>query len=488
MSEIEQSKADRSHIEEISQSFEDIHWTSPRPDYPSAWHGHIAFVQWLIKVTLPRVAVELGTQNGVSYAAMCHAVASLGLAARCYAVDTWKGDAQTGPYGDMVYKNLKEFNNTHFAGFSTLMRCFFDEALSNFAPGSIDLLHIDGLHTYEAVRHDFEAWLPKMSNCGVVLFHDTAVRKDDFGVWQLWEELQVRYPSFTFEHSAGLGVLIVGSSPAAAIVALCGVTSEAAVSYLRERFKALSDLARHNGFRDMGLAPELDGVENPTQRSAGPSDALTIAEAAIAERPDDPDLRGRFGYLLLGAGQVDRAIGVLQEGLERIPDDAGLLFALSNAYGHAGRSAQALDAAERAVAARPDQFHPLMHTGYLLLGAGLLDRAEVAFRNAERLQSDDVRVPAVLADVLDRLGRIEEAAGAAERAVALAPDDEALTRRLDALRDRLAAQVEPAVGALATNTQPPAAAPALAVRPSPPLAASPARPAPKRSAFGFLSW
>ena len=94
----------------------------------------------------------------------------------------------------------------------------------------------------------------------------------------------------------------------------------------------------------------------------------------------------------------------------------------------------------------------------------------------------------VLADVLDRLGRIEEAAGAAERAVALAPDDEALTRRLDALRDRLAAQVEPAVGALATNTQPPAAAPALAVRPSPPLAASPARPAPKRSAFGFLSW
>jgi hypothetical protein len=135
-----------------------------------------------------------------------------GLTSRCYAIDTWRGDDQAGYYGEQVYWDLRRFNDEHYNDFSELLRCTFDEALPYLSDASVDLLHIDGLHTYEAVRHDFENWRPKLSDGAVVLFHDTNVRERDFGVWRLWEELRVQFPSFEFLHGHGLGLLAVGSS------------------------------------------------------------------------------------------------------------------------------------------------------------------------------------------------------------------------------------------------------------------------------------
>ena len=58
----------------------------------------------------------------------------------------------------------------------------------------------------KSLSHDYTTWLPKLSENGVVLFHDTYVRGRDFGVYKFWAEQQGT-PHIDFTHSNGLGVL-----------------------------------------------------------------------------------------------------------------------------------------------------------------------------------------------------------------------------------------------------------------------------------------
>src|SRR5271166_1539724 len=194
-----------------SSAFEPAFWTPERLGRQSSWWGHVPFAFWIVANSKPRLLVELGTHHGVSYAAFCEAVLRLRLETRCYAVDAWAGDPHAGAYAEDVYAELKHFHDERYVSFSQLVRSTFDEACSDYADGTIDLLHIDGYHTYEAVRHDFENWRAKLSDRAVILFHDVTERVGDFGVWRLWDELRARFLSFTFEHEHGLGVLAVES-------------------------------------------------------------------------------------------------------------------------------------------------------------------------------------------------------------------------------------------------------------------------------------
>lgn len=178
--------------------------------YP--WLGHIHFAYDLIANAQPKTIVELGVARGVSFFAFCQAIKDFRLKTSIYGIDTWQGDKHTGSYDEQIYLDVKNIRSSYYPDQKlNFLKQNFDDAATRFADHSIDLLHIDGYHTYRAVSHDFQTWLPKMSSDGIILFHDIVEKKSDFGVYKLWAKLQKKYSTYQFSHSHGLGVVFLGS-------------------------------------------------------------------------------------------------------------------------------------------------------------------------------------------------------------------------------------------------------------------------------------
>jgi predicted O-methyltransferase YrrM len=184
--------------------------TNFAPRYESeitSWHPHREFAYQIIEEIRPNLIVELGVHYGDSYFTFCQASEELELDAEIYGIDHWEGDEQCGFYGDEVFQEVNAYNEEFYSKDSTLMRMNFTDALTRFDDGSIDLLHIDGSHDYEAVKQDFENWLPKVKKGGKILIHDILVEREDFGVKVFWEQTSKNYKTASHLEGFGLGVI-----------------------------------------------------------------------------------------------------------------------------------------------------------------------------------------------------------------------------------------------------------------------------------------
>lgn len=190
-------------------------FTKELPLESSAWSGHYFFAYDLVRNLKPEVIVELGTHKGNSLFSMAQAIKDGKLKTKLHGVDTWEGDSQAGYYGEDIYKEFLKISKKYYTDVDIIPhKMFFDDALKTFKNNSIDILHIDGLHTYEAVKHDYDTWLPKVKkDTGIIMFHDVCETKDDFGVYRLWEKEKKKYKNtITFEHYHGLGVVFINDN------------------------------------------------------------------------------------------------------------------------------------------------------------------------------------------------------------------------------------------------------------------------------------
>jgi len=161
----------------------------------SAWSGHFDFSQWLVFELEPNIMVELGVDYGFSSLSL--ALPGIG---HVYGIDCFDGSATA--FGrtdtlDFVRSKISELGLSNI----TLVQSYFDPAALIWSR-PIDILHIDGTHTYNAVKNDFDTWSKFVTERGVILLHDT-VSND--GVKQFFSEISL--PKLNFLHSAGLGVV-----------------------------------------------------------------------------------------------------------------------------------------------------------------------------------------------------------------------------------------------------------------------------------------
>ncbi|MBK7403425.1 MAG: class I SAM-dependent methyltransferase [Phycisphaerales bacterium] len=154
------------------------------------WGGHRRFAYDLVRWMRPARVAELGVHWGTSFFTFLQAVKDGRMAAtEVVGVDTFEGEDHAGHYGPEVFDTVNRIIAESFPKQQIrLHKSLFCDALPHVADESVDLLHIDGLHTYDAVSEDFETWLPKLAPEGIILFHDVAPGTG-YGSSEFWKEL-----------------------------------------------------------------------------------------------------------------------------------------------------------------------------------------------------------------------------------------------------------------------------------------------------------
>ncbi|MET0397736.1 MAG: ATP-binding protein [Longimicrobiaceae bacterium] len=139
---------------------------------------------------------------------------------------------------------------------------------------------------------------------------------------------------------------------------------------------------------------------------ADSSDRIRALRAAVGVAPEDTGLRLLLAEALLDGGLAAEAEAAVRDGLRAAPEDAGLRGALVRAFHRQGKLSAALVVIEDLLRAGDGGIEVHLLHARVLLDAGDVERARLAYREAVAAGADDVELAARLGGAGSGLRRV----------------------------------------------------------------------------------
>ncbi|NLI80861.1 MAG: class I SAM-dependent methyltransferase [Deltaproteobacteria bacterium] len=161
-----------------------MRWLPMRIRFHRKGHGHAwrifthltaqerLFLYWLAsQQPAGSILVEVGSYLGASACFLAAGALEVEGGARLHCVDTWRNHAMS----EGVRDTWREFQrNTQIYSSQIVVHRGLSTEVAKCFPGEIQLLFLDGDHSYEGCRNDVVAWLPHLKKGGLLVMHDYA--------------------------------------------------------------------------------------------------------------------------------------------------------------------------------------------------------------------------------------------------------------------------------------------------------------------------
>ena len=133
------------------------------------WQERIILYRLADQFMQPSCIVEIGSYLGASAYFLASGILKTKVHSKLYCVDTWLNDGMFEGKRD----TWQEFNANVSNFKEIIIACRGkSEDISKTFSEPIDMLFIDGDHSYQGCKSDADNWLPFLRSDGIVIFHD----------------------------------------------------------------------------------------------------------------------------------------------------------------------------------------------------------------------------------------------------------------------------------------------------------------------------